>query len=314
MNTKLFFTILLSLVVGVTTAQKKKQKEDIEAILSMCGCHEITFNFAETFAADTAYEFHKNYTAGGLEWIFPVSQEDDKIVIQHLLVVGDTMIVKHWRQDWVYENTDLYEYDVRDAWNYNKLDAAKVKGQWTQKVFQVDDSPRYEASGSWVHVDERRYWETTADAPLPRREKTKRNDYNVMVRRNRQELTNNGWVHEQDNLKVKRNSEGDKLIAQEKGWNEYTKTDESKCQVAKDWWEKNQAYWADVRSVWDEVFASQKTLKLKMRSGDQILMMRMFALGSELVGDSYDSEASKTKIREAIQKHINTDEIKIALN
>ncbi|MEO1253357.1 MAG: DUF6607 family protein [Bacteroidota bacterium] len=306
--------ILTIFLVSTSIAQKKKKKEDVEAILSMCGCHEITFDFAETFAPDTAYEFHKNYSAGGLEWIFPVSQEDDKIVIQHLLVVGDTMIIKHWRQDWLYENTDLYVYDVRDSWNYKELDASKVKGQWTQKVFQVDDSPRYEASGSWVNVDGRRYWETTADAPLPRREKTKRADYNVMVRRNRQELTDKGWVHEQDNLKVKRNSEGDKLIAQEKGWNEYTKTDESKCQVAKEWWMKNQAYWADVRSVWDEVFASQKTLKLKMRSGDQVLMFRLFGLSDELTKDGYDTATAKNKIREAIQMHINTEEIKIASN
>lgn len=306
--------ILTIFLVSTSIAQKRKKKEDIEAILSMCGCHEITFDFAETFAPDTAYEFHKNYSAGALEWIFPVSQEDDKIVIQHLLVVGDTMIIKHWRQDWLYENKDLYVYDVRDSWNYKKLDASKVKGQWTQKVFQVDDSPRYEASGSWVNVDGRRYWETTADAPLPRREKTKRADYNVMVRRNRQELTDKGWVHEQDNLKVKRNSKGDELIAQEKGWNEYTKTDESKCEVAKEWWTKNQAYWADVRSVWDEVFASQKTLKLKMRSGDQVLMFRLFGLGDELTKDGYDTAAAKNKIREAIQTHINTEEIKIASN
>lgn len=313
MNTRVCFLVLLTLFTGAAIGQKKK-KEDIDAILSMCGCHEITFDFAETFASDTAYEFHKNYTAGGLEWIFPISQDKDKIVIQHLLVVGDTMIVKHWRQDWLYENTDLYVYDVRDSWDYKKLGEDEVKGQWTQKVFQVDDSPRYEASGTWVHVDGRHYWETTADAPLPRREKTKRNDYNVMVRRNRQELTDNGWVHEQDNLKVKRNSEGDELIAQEKGWNEYTKTDESKCQVAKDWWNKNQAYWADVRTVWDEVFASKKTLKLNMRAGDEILMFRLFGLGSELTKESYDSAAGRNKIREAIQKHIASEEIEIAAN
>lgn len=308
----LILSIFLALNV---TAQKKKKKEDIEAILSMCGCHEITFDFAETFAPDTAYEFHKNYSAGALEWIFPISQDDDKIVIQHLLVVNDTMIIKHWRQDWQYENTDLYVYDMRDSWNYAKLDASKVKGQWTQKVFQVDDSPRYEGSASWIHIDGRHFWESTADAPLPRREKTKRNDYNVMVRRNRQELTGKGWVHEQDNLKVKRGKEGDKLIAKEKGWNEYTKTEASKCEPAKTWWEKNQAYWADVRAVWDEVFASQKTLKLKMRSGEQILMMRLFGLEGEFNEDgSYNSEASKQKIREAIQIHINTDEIKIASN
>ena len=27
-----------------------------------------------------------------------------------------------------------------------------VRGQWTQKVYQVDDSPRYEGSSTWVHL------------------------------------------------------------------------------------------------------------------------------------------------------------------
>ena len=307
--------LLLSVfVVTLGVAQKKKKKEDVKAILSMCGCYKVTFDFAETFASDTSYKFHENYSAGALEWVFPVSQEDDKIVIQHLLVIEDTMIIKHWRHDWLYENTEFYVYNVRDSWNYKEMDASQVKGQWTQKVFQVDDSPRYEGSASWVHIDGRHFWESTADAPLPRRDKTKRKDYNVMVRRNRHELTENGWVHEQDNLKIKRNEAGDNLIAQEKGWNEYIKTNENKCQVAKNWWEKNQAYWADVRSVWDEVFASQKTLKLKVKSGDKILMMRLSQLGSQLMATSYDSVSGKQKIREAIQLHINTNEIKIASN
>ena len=307
--------LLLSVfVVTLGVAQKKKKKEDVKAILSMCGCYKVTFDFAETFASDTSYKFHENYSAGALDWVFPVSQEDDKIVIQHLLVIEDTMIIKHWRHDWLYENTEFYVYNVRDSWNYKEMDASQVKGQWTQKVFQVDDSPRYEGSASWVHIDGRHFWESTADAPLPRRDKTKRKDYNVMVRRNRHELTENGWVHEQDNLKIKRNEAGDNLIAQEKGWNEYIKTNENKCQVAKNWWEKNQAYWADVRSVWDEVFASQKTLKLKVKSGDKILMMRLSQLGSQLMATSYDSVSGKQKIREAIQLHINTNEIKIASN
>lgn len=90
------------------------------------------------------------------------------------------MIIKHWRQDWLYENTDLYSFDKGTSWKYKKLDKKAVKGQWTQKVYQVDDSPRYEGSSTWVHVDGKDYWANVADAPLPRREQTHRNDYNVL--------------------------------------------------------------------------------------------------------------------------------------
>ena len=51
--------------------------------------------------------------------------------------------MKHWRQDWIYQNTDLYIYDKNDKWFYVSLDKKDVRGQWTQKVYQVD-SPRYE--------------------------------------------------------------------------------------------------------------------------------------------------------------------------
>jgi len=89
------------------------------------------------------------------------------------------MIIKHWRQDWIYENTEFYIYDHDNKWSFLKLPNDNVKGQWTQKVFQVDDSPRYEGSGSWVYVDGKKYWESTTDAPLPRREYTTRSDYNL---------------------------------------------------------------------------------------------------------------------------------------
>ena len=45
--------------------------------------------------------------------------------------------------------------------------------------------------------------------------------------------------------------------------NVYKKVEENKCQPAVKWWYKNSVYWADVRAVWNEVFATQKTSHLK---------------------------------------------------
>jgi len=305
---KVLFTLLvLSAILSV--AQKK---EDIEAIMDMCGCYEISFNFAETFAAQEDYTFHDNYRAGGLEWIFPVAKSDDKIVLQHLLIVNDSMIVKHWRQDWLYENQDLFVYNKDNSWTYKKLPAGQVDGQWTQKVFQVDDSPRYEGNATWVHVDGKHFWESTADAPLPRREFSKRDDYNVMIRKNRHEITDFGWVHEQDNEKVIRSNK-DELIAKEKGYNTYTQVDKSNCQPAIDWWETNKNYWADVRDAWDRVFAQNKNLSINMKVEDKIMFQRFFELGNKLSAENYDQQAARKGIREILKKHITSD-IKIAVN
>ena len=311
---KTIFTLMIACFISFTNNAQSKKKQDIEAIKSMCGCYEVAFRFAETFAPDKDYEFHDNHRSGALEYVFPVEEGKDKIVLQHLLVIGDTMIMKHWRQDWLYENTDLYSYDKDNSWVYKNKPEAEVKGQWTQKVYQVDDGPRYEGSSSWVHVDGRHYWENTADAPLPRREFTKRKDYNVMLRRNRQEITANGWVHEQDNDKIVRSATGDQLIAQEKGMNTYKKVDDSQCQIAKEWWEENKTYWADVRAVWDELFASKQTITIRRKVDDKILFMKLFALQDELLSDrAYESSVGKDKIRATIQEYIESEQNLVSL-
>lgn len=303
MRTKI--SIILCLISFSLMAQKKK-KQDIEAIKAMCGCYDVTFNFAETFAPDKDYKFHDNYRSGALEYVFPVEESNDKIVLQHLLVIGDSMIIKHWRQDWIYENTDFHMFDKENTWKYSSKFTKDVAGQWTQKVYQVDDGPRYEGSATWVHVDDKSYWENTTDAPLPRREFSKRSDYNVMIRRNRQEITDYGWVHEQDNQKVIR-GENDQLLASEKGWNTYTKTEDRKCQIAKNWWNEKHVYWDDVRAVWDELFAMKKTVSIKKKVDDKVLFMKLFALEDEMLKDKYDPEVSKSKIRETINEYLDGD-------
>jgi hypothetical protein len=306
-------TSLLIMSAFFTFAQSKKEA-DKEAIKAMCGCYEIDFQFAETFSSDREYEFRDNYLAGGLEYAFVVEESEDKIVIQHLLVINDSMIVKHWRQDWLYENQDFYYFDKNATWKYARLPEEAVKGQWTQKVYQVDDGPRYEGSATWVHVDGRHFWENTTDAPLPRREFSKRSDYNVMVRRNRHEIFDGYWVHEQDNQKVIRaeNTE-DKVIAEEKGENIYAQVDQQKCQPAIDWWQDRKEYWAVVRDVWDQVFASKQTLELNMKVEDKILFQRIFAIGNEFKGDSFHEKKARKAVKEAIQKHLESEGIKLAL-
>lgn len=74
---------------------------------------------------------------------------------------------------------------------------------------------------------------------MPRREYTKRSDYNVTVCSNRHEITANGWIHDQDNDKViRKTGKKDVLLAQEKGVNEYVKVSDEKCKTAQDWWKK----------------------------------------------------------------------------
>ena len=263
MNIKNFLLLIVLLSISNINAQKKK---DIEAIKEMCGCFEIDFNFAETFqySNDSNYKKSNNYNSKALEYAKLIKDEKGHISIQHLLVMG-SYVIKHWRQDWIYENEDLLKYDADNTWKKISKTKKEVKGQWTQKVFQVDDSPRYEGTSSWVHIDGKSFWENTSYAPLPRREYTKRNDYNIMIRGNRHEIVNYGWIHDQDNKKVIRDNKQNKEyeIAAEKGFNKYVKVDDSKCIEAAEWWNENSKKWAFVREKWNSIYSKNKTLSLK---------------------------------------------------
>ena len=272
----LFF--FFSLIINT----QDKQKQDADAIKKMCGCYDVTYNFAETFnySKDLLYKPSENKFTKGLEWAGLIIDEDDKISLQHILQVGnpaEPMVVKHWRQDWLFENRTFYMFNTENRWTYKKKKKVEVKGQWTQKVYQVDDSPRYEGSGSWVHVDGKSYWENTTPAPLPRREYTKRSDYNLTMRSNRQEITDYGWVHDQDNKKIIRETgKEDFVIAEEKGYNTYVKVDDSLCEVASKWWKDYNDKWAIVRSKWDEVYERNKNLRLEDKVNNKLLYEHLF--------------------------------------
>jgi len=295
---KLTFLGMLSLtILAFAQTEKSKKQQDIEAIKDMCGCYQVTFKYTETFAPEIDYEKHLDYTSGALEWAELIEDTDNKLSIQHLLLVNNDRVIKHWRQDWEYENQQVFYYDKDNTWKFKSLPKESVKGQWTQKVFQVDDSPRYSGSATWIHADRKHYWENKTDSPLPRREYTKRKDYNVMLRGNRHEITDFGWLHEQDNDKVIReDGQEDVLLAQEKGYNVYTKVADEKCKAAKDWWTDNTKFWSKVRNSWNEVYKRTGELTLLKSVEEQPMFMHFYALEKE--------NAKRSDITELLQKFI----------
>jgi len=294
-------TFVSFLINNKTYGQLSKKQMDYSAIKSMCGCYNVEFNFAETFnySMDSLYEASKVKNDKALEWVQVIEDSPSKISLQHILIIGDSAnhyIVKHWRQDWSYENKDFMMYNYDNNWTYIEKAPIDVAGQWTQKVFQVDDSPRYEGSATWIHVDGKSYWENETSAPLPRREYTKRSDYNVTLRRNRHEITPLGWIHDQDNDKIIRSEEGvDLILAKEKGFNSYTKIDDSKCVYGQEWWDENKDKWAVIREVWDEVYTSGEDLYLKHEVDGVRLYQELFGL---------EKNIKKSKVKKSLKPFI----------
>lgn len=259
---KIYFLATCVLSLSISSLTQAQSKTDKDAIKAMCGCHKVVFDFAETFALDTAYEFRERYHSDAIEYIFVENETENKIVLQHLLVIRDTSVIKHWRQDWTFENTRFYDFEGNYKWKLYNRPAESVKGQWTQKVFEVMDAPRYSASSQWIHgVNSIAYWEAPSAAPLPRREYTKRKDYQILNRNNRHQITDWGHIHDQDNDKIIVNEDGSKThLVSEKGYVTYTRVDEAQCAVAIQWWEKHQEFWVASREVWDDILGSGQVI------------------------------------------------------
>lgn len=274
------------------------QDHDKESIKDQCGCYAVDFDYVETFVYEDGYERHEPYHArASAEWIFVDEENDDKIVIQHILVVNDSIIVKHWRQDWLFENVDLHSYLGGATWKFEELSASEVEGQWTQKVYQVDDSPRYQGSATWIHADGRNYWENTTYAPLPRREFSNRSDYDVMLRTNRHEITSDGFDHVQNNVKIKFEEGEETPLVSEAGLNRYTRINDSECELAREWWENNKRYWRVVRNSWNDILTPETDIEIAVKEDQPKLWKALFDLGDQL-----QSESDEQKIREAVDQ------------
>lgn len=293
--------ILLSFlsITTVSFAQTSHQGQDAEAIKGMCGCFEVEFNFAETFvyADDSSYTSSPVKQASALEWVELIEDTENKLSLQHLLIVGPRhapTIVKHWRQDWLFQNTDFYDYHADNEWVHLERTPEEVVGQWTQRVYQTDDRPRYSASASWVHVDGRSYWEAECSAPLPRREYTIRDDYNVTYRRNRHEVTSEGWIHDQDNDKIIRaRGEEDLIVAQEKGYNIYRLTDPNRCKAARKYWKENKDMWSHVRTTWEQYYAKHEDLILREEVDEKTLTQHLNEVDPKAKPEEIDALVGK---------------------
>jgi hypothetical protein len=298
----LFALVLIALSVQAQT----KFDQDREAIKALAGFYKVTFNYTETFSPDDDYKFHEKHRSSAKEWALILEDSPKKISIQHLLVMrGDSMIIKHWREDWTFEDTQILAYDKNDTWKKVNLSANDVKGKWTQKVYQVDDSPRYQAIGTWVHVDGKHQWQSNSDSPLPRREYSERSDYNVLNRGNTLYLTKTGWMFEQDNKKIVRSASGDKLLAMEKGMEEFIKTDPKSFGYAQTWWKEQEKFWKDARETWDVVFAENDVIKLTAKVDNKLLYEQFFALGEQSAKEHWDSTKNKDGVKKIILAYLS---------
>lgn len=254
-------------------------EKDRRAILAMLGEYEVTFTFRETVALKPGYERKTSKDAGAFETVVLVEDSGRKIVLQHLLVSKDgAHVIKHWRQDWIFEAPTRFEFTEDQTWRVKPIAAAITQAAWTQCVYEVNDAPRYCGTGKWRHDTGAPTW--TSDPtwrPLPRREYTVRSDYNALNATNRHTITPAGWTHEQDNAKTVREGESTQdILVREFGFNEYRRITSFDFTPAYAYWNATKEYWRRVRQDWDERFAKSAGLSLKTTVDGMALIKPLF--------------------------------------
>jgi hypothetical protein len=254
-------------------------ERDRAAILSQCGCFEVTFSYVETRAVKPGYPLRPPKEVKGLEWVEADRVSERSLSLQHVLV-GRGGVQKHWRQVWDYEPSMLFEYRGRGRWEKRRLAPAEARGRWAQRVYEVDDGPRYEGIGTWTHGEGPSFWVSRAWSPLPRREYTQRRDYDVLARENRHQLTADGWAHLQQNEKIKLEDGEPVPLVSERGENRYRRVDDARCAAARTWWRENQGTWHRIQGVWQDVYDRSEGLRFRS-DPHEALWQRIFALAEQ---------------------------------
>jgi hypothetical protein len=307
---------------------------DRAAILALAGDYKVSFHFMESLGLATDYKPIRPYHSWATEHVRVLEDTGRFISLQHTLVMffknpdgtaSEPMLTKHWRQDWTYEDTDLHTFRGAATWARRRVTSAEATGAWSQAVFQVDDSPRYEALGRWEHRGNLSTWTSErAWRPLPRREHTVRKDYDVMEGVHRIVLTSTGWLHEQNNWKrvagerppasssasfAPSDFEPPGFVAAEIGLDRYERMTAPSLAPADVYWKKTGAYWALVRRAWAETFAQRERFILRDKVDGQSLFEHHFAYAEKLEsGQPFDATDAARHARSTIERFLGPTE------
>ncbi|WP_379654979.1 DUF6607 family protein [Pseudoxanthomonas sp. UC19_8] len=273
-------------VLAPAHAQSADPVRDHAAILKIAGEFAVDFAFDETVLLQPGYERAAAMRSSADEAVVVVEDTPTRVVLQHLLVDGKSgHVTKHWREDWVYQAPRRFEFSADQTWTVRALSPQETAGAWTQCVYEVSDAPRYCGTGRWTYSGEVATW--TSDEswrPLPRREYTRRSDYNALRVVNRHTITPNGWSHEQFNTKVLRRPDGRQVeIAREFGFDDYRRDSQVDFAPAYAYWKATSDFWAGVRARWTGFLNAPPGLHLKTKLDGMAMVMPLFEQADTLV-------------------------------
>jgi hypothetical protein len=298
-------------------------ERDRRAILAMAGTYRASFDFLEVVGFRPGFSPDRPYQSWGTEYVYVLHDQPRFISLQHILVmflraedgaVQGPFVTKHWRQDWRYEDRVLLTYRGHDTWAKERVAPAAAKGTWTQAVFQVDDSPRYEAFGRWEHFGNVSSWQSSRTwRPLPRREFSVRSDYDVLIGTNRVSITPTGWVQEEENRKVALDERGRPLadlpvLASEIGLARYERLVDFDDSAALQYRTRTEPFWNAVRGAWHDIIASHARFTLRAAPDKGQLFVPLFTYAEGLAdGAPFDHATATTFARDTVRGYLREE-------
>lgn len=274
-----------------------------EAIRAQQGCYKVTFQYADTETLHEDYAPRPPKRSEAIEWVHLEADSQDHIILQHVLVSGPAMI-KHWRQEWRYEETAALRYEGRGAWRWEAVAPEAAAGTWTQIVTNVDDAPRYTCAAVWELRAQQASWSCTTPSPLPRREKDLRHDYDILERTNTHHISPQGWVHEQHNTRVRLDGDTAVPLSTEYGFNTYERIPDDQCQEAIDWWPGQRAIWGQIQAAWGDQLQAREHLTLHEKRAGMPLWVRLFLLARRAERRDLSDEDLYAKASRIIERHL----------
>jgi hypothetical protein len=292
------------------------QERDRRAILAMAGEYRVTFDFLEIESYKPDGSRDRPYQSWGTEKVYVDRDTPGLISLVHMLEmrvvkedgsISEPMVTKHWRQDWQYEPKELVEFKGRDRWQRRALTKQESAGQWSQTVYQVDESPRYASVGKWGHSPSFSTW-ISGDTwrPLPRREWSVRKDYQVLVGTNRHTINPMGWLQEENNLKAVLTEDrgidsAQPYRAREYGAARYTRLKDADFAAADQYFAKTQAFWDAVQTAWSDVFRKNGTVTLRAPVDQAGLFKDVFEYADELAEGKTPGVPADQVIRDSLR-------------
>ncbi len=181
------------------------------SVEALAGCFSVTYRYAEDGERDI---FGEHFTLDNptLQWNEVERTADDRWTIQNFLVTEDGHAMSHFFEKWIFDATT-------EAW---------TQEVWGGTPEGSTSELRYECTAPWSM----NLWECDAGPAAKPIRDTNREDYDLLHRANRLLVTDEGWIHNQQNDKVTDDGE---VVSHELGWVTYRRVDESRCSAA---WEE----------------------------------------------------------------------------